>query len=123
MRSTHTLATMDVSAACFREIMGKLQAAGYDHAVLGPDQGASGMTLDMSGIMLAVEHLPTPRIDNPPPHAMRPLAPGVSCRCWRSMRQDDGIILCCTPAPALPPGALGEGRTADTTASAENPAA
>lgn len=43
MRSTHTVATLQVSAAAFNEIADKLRAAGYDHAFV------DGL-IDMTGI-------------------------------------------------------------------------
>lgn len=45
MRATHTLATLQVSAAAYYEIAAKLRAAGYDHAFV------DGL-IDMTGIGL-----------------------------------------------------------------------
>jgi len=48
-RSTHTLAIMEISKAAYEEIRAKLEAAGYDHAIL---VGRDTVGLDMTGIML-----------------------------------------------------------------------
>lgn len=47
---THTLAHMEVSATAFDEIQQKLEAAGYDHAILVERDEPT--MLDMSGIGL-----------------------------------------------------------------------
>lgn len=44
LRTTHTIATMDLSRAAYDEISAKLTEAGYDHAFLDDD------TIDMTGI-------------------------------------------------------------------------
>lgn len=46
---THTVATMEVSPLVFEEIKAKLQAAGYDHAILDED---GSQLIDMTGIGL-----------------------------------------------------------------------
>lgn len=46
LRSTHTYAELEVSAAAYDEIASKFRAAGYDHALM------SDGTLDMHGIGL-----------------------------------------------------------------------
>jgi hypothetical protein len=52
MRSTYTYALLDVSAAAYREIREKLEAAGYQHA-LHEDDGV--IVLDMHGVALRQE--------------------------------------------------------------------
>lgn len=54
---THTYAVLHVSAAAYDEIKAKLTAAGYDHAFV-PDWRA-GDVIDMRGIALSREQLPT----------------------------------------------------------------
>lgn len=51
-----------------------------------------------------------------PPEGYRKLAAGVRCRCVRLWADLEGNHYCCRPAPELPAGALGEGRTALSTA-------
>ena len=52
MRSTHTYAILEVSAAVYAEIREKLKAAGYDHAFHLDDNRE---VMDMHGIALRVE--------------------------------------------------------------------
>jgi hypothetical protein len=47
LRSTHTLAILNISAEAYEEIKNKLLVAGYDHVFDGP-------TIDMHGIGLEV---------------------------------------------------------------------
>ncbi len=49
MKTTHTYALLEVSAAAFREVSEKLRAAGYDHAF-----DADGNVIDMHGIALTL---------------------------------------------------------------------
>lgn len=49
MRSTHTLAVMHLPADVVELIRGKLEEAGYDHAIDEHD----GLQLDMTGIAIA----------------------------------------------------------------------
>lgn len=49
MRTTHTLATLEVSKEAYEEIAAKLKEAGYDHAFL-----EDGL-IDMTGIGLVKE--------------------------------------------------------------------
>lgn len=51
MRTTHTLAVMQLPADVVELIRGKLAEAGYDHAIDEDD----GLLLDMTGIGLAIE--------------------------------------------------------------------
>lgn len=53
IRSTHTFATMALSARAYHEIAGKLSAAGYAHAFT--DVGDQGIALDMQGIAVVKE--------------------------------------------------------------------
>jgi len=46
LRTTHTVATLDVSAATYKEIAEKLNNAGYDDAFIGDG------IIDMTGIGL-----------------------------------------------------------------------
>lgn len=48
MRTTHTLATLELSPAAYDEIRAKLEAAGYQHAF-------DGGLIDMTGIGLERE--------------------------------------------------------------------
>jgi hypothetical protein len=50
IRTTHTLAVLEVSAEAFAEIKAKLEAAGYEHAI---DMREG--TIDMTGIALGCE--------------------------------------------------------------------
>lgn len=52
MRSTHTVATLEVSSAAYDEIASRLRAASYDHSFL--DDGV----IDMHGIGLVKAPLP-----------------------------------------------------------------
>lgn len=49
MRSTHTVALMDVSSQCYREIRKALEDADYSHAMIDRD---GEFVLDMNGIGL-----------------------------------------------------------------------
>lgn len=57
MGTTHTVATLEVSATAYDDIAGKMRAAGYDHAFLEPGNGDHAI-IDMVGIGL--ERGPTP---------------------------------------------------------------
>jgi hypothetical protein len=57
LRSTYTYAEMEVTAAAYDEIAGKLRAAGYDHAF---NDGA----IDMHGIGLTRAAAPQPLCPN-----------------------------------------------------------
>lgn len=48
VRQTHTVATMELSEAAYKEIAEKLKAAGYDHVFQGD-------LIDMTGIGLLPE--------------------------------------------------------------------
>lgn len=50
---THTCVVLEVDASTYRDIRDKLKAAGYDHVFNKDDE--YGVTIDMSGIMLASE--------------------------------------------------------------------
>lgn len=68
---TYTYVTMDVSPACFEEILLKLTEAGYDHAIhterpgFGTKGNPNPVLLDMHGIALKMqpESPPTPHAD------------------------------------------------------------
>lgn len=49
IRSTYTYATLEVSAAAYKEIRDKLDAAGYQHAF---HEDGDGEVIDMHGIGL-----------------------------------------------------------------------
>jgi hypothetical protein len=51
---TYTYVTMDVSHAAYAEIMDKLVAAGYEHAIHNT-RSSDGVVLDMHGIALKEE--------------------------------------------------------------------
>lgn len=55
MRSTHTFVELEVSAEAYDEIRAKLDAAGYDHALVPFEEG---VTLDMHGIGLTRKRPP-----------------------------------------------------------------
>jgi hypothetical protein len=57
LRSTYTYVELEVSAAAYDEIAGKLRAAGYDHAF-------HGGTIDMHGIGLTRAADPQPLCPN-----------------------------------------------------------
>lgn len=59
---THTLATMEVSAATYEEITSKLRAAGYDHAFIDGNTFSHPM-LDMTGIGIDIEAPSASRYD------------------------------------------------------------
>lgn len=58
--STYTYALLEVSAAAYEEISGKLEAAGYDQAF---HESADGVVIDMHGIALSR----LPESEKPPP--------------------------------------------------------
>ena len=49
---THTVATMEVSAAAFDEIADRMREAGYDHAFLRIKKDGKAAIIDMHGIGL-----------------------------------------------------------------------
>lgn len=51
--TTHTYVILDVTAACFREIQGKLEASGYLHVFHKDADGQ--LVMDLSGIALRDE--------------------------------------------------------------------
>jgi hypothetical protein len=53
MPATHTYTILDVSAACFREIQLKLEAAGYLHVFHEDDDGS--IVIDLHGLALRDE--------------------------------------------------------------------
>ena len=57
---TYTHVTMDVSHAAYAEIMDKLVAAGYEHAIHNT-RSDDGVVLDMHGIALKDEGKKEPR--------------------------------------------------------------
>ena len=58
---THTYALMPVSPTAFDEVLGKLRAAGYDHAIhCDTNQNDSQARLDMHGLALVCYPWPTP---------------------------------------------------------------
>lgn len=52
IRQTHTFAVLELSAAAFKEIRDKLEAAGYQHAFIKEDEE---LTIDMHGIGIKEE--------------------------------------------------------------------
>lgn len=63
IRSTYTYAVLEISAAAFAEIHGKLAAAGYQHAF---DESDGRALIDMHGIaLMAEEPAPAPTVTHP----------------------------------------------------------
>jgi hypothetical protein len=54
MTVTHTFVKLEVSDSAYREVAGKLAAAGYDHAFIPQDEGEPA-AIDMHGIALVPE--------------------------------------------------------------------
>lgn len=57
---THTYAVLDVSGPAFAEILAKLAAAGYSHAIHQED---GRDLIDMHGVALAMDRTPRPAVD------------------------------------------------------------
>lgn len=60
--STHTYAILEISYAAFEEIRASLAKAGYEHQFTKDDDGR--LVIDMVGLALAPERVPSPRTIN-----------------------------------------------------------